>query len=79
MNPATITQAAALPTLPCEFRLLSRDGELLATVHGDWTLDDDAVRQRAITALHAEQRLTPRTQRALQRARVRAGLGGGKS
>lgn len=79
MNAATIAPAAAQPTLPCSFRLLSRDGELLATVQGDWTLDDDAVRQRAIAALHAEQRLTPRTQRALQHARVRAGLRGGKA
>jgi hypothetical protein len=79
MNSAhPITPRATLPTLPCVFRLTSRDGELLATVHGDWTLDDEAVRQRAVAAL-ADGSAAPRlVERALQHARVRAGLGGAK-
>lgn len=71
MQPSQINPAAALPALPCNFTLHSRDGALLASVRGNWTLDDDAVRTQALRAAGS---VTPQQRRAFERARVRVAL-----
>ena len=73
---AQITPAAALPRLPCQFQLLNCAGVLIASVRGDWTLDDDAVRERAISAAGQP---SPQHLRALRTARVRVALLRGKA
>lgn len=68
-SPAFVTLQAARPALPCTFTLSNSAGERLATVRGDWTLDDDAVRAQAIARLGSTP--APRLVRGLQHARVR--------